>query len=207
MRLTKEQKRLRHNLAARVWRARNPDKHKLSLRSSYLKNKEKRLLNAKKYRDIHKEEGKLSDKLYRDKNKEKAKEYAKQYRRNNGKELYSKRKNKIKSSPLLMLTELIRRKTKYIFRKKKLKKYLTSETLLGCTYEEARKHIEEQFLPGMTWENRGKNGWEVDHIIPLILGSTSEELSYLCKIQNLRPLWSADNKAKSDSMPETMFYI
>lgn len=41
-------------------------------------------------------------------------------------------------------------------------------SLLGCSIEEFRKHIESQFQEGMTWENRGRyiENWSIDHIIP-----------------------------------------
>ena len=36
--------------------------------------------------------------------------------------------------------------------------------LLGCTSDELRQHIESLFKSGMTWENQGKGGWDIDHI-------------------------------------------
>jgi len=36
---------------------------------------------------------------------------------------------------------------------------------LGCSIPELKIWIEQQFKPGMTWENYGE--WHIDHIIPL----------------------------------------
>lgn len=38
-------------------------------------------------------------------------------------------------------------------------------SLLGCSPEEFRRHIESLFLPGMTWENHGatRGSWQIDH--------------------------------------------
>jgi hypothetical protein len=65
------------------------------------------------------------------------------------------------------------------------------------SWEDFKSHIESQFQPGMTWENYGKNGWEIDHIIPLCSASSLEELEKLNHYTNLRPLWREQNTQKS----------
>lgn len=73
-------------------------------------------------------------------------------------------------------------------------------SLVGYTAQELKIHLERQFLPGMTWENRGKGGWVVDHIIPRAAFSydsaTDEEFKACWSMTNLRPLWEADNLKK-----------
>ena len=64
----------------------------------------------------------------------------------------------------------------------------TSENL-GCTYGKLKEHIEDQFKDGMTWENYGVDGWNIDHIMPLSKGGSNH-------YTNLQPLWGADNRAK-----------
>src|SRR3546814_15684157 len=39
------------------------------------------------------------------------------------------------------------------------------ETLVGYTVADLMAHLERQFLPGMSWDNRGE--WHIDHIRPL----------------------------------------
>ena len=75
--------------------------------------------------------------------------------------------------------------------------YKSSE-LLGVTVVEARRHIEAQFAPGMTWTNHGK-AWEIDHIIPLSSFDLSDEwqVIHASHYTNLRPLWKAENRAKA----------
>ena len=52
----------------------------------------------------------------------------------------------------------------------------------------------------MSWSNYGKNGWEIDHIIPCSLFNLTNDLeqkecfNYL----NLQPLWMLDNILKSN---------
>lgn len=68
--------------------------------------------------------------------------------------------------------------------------------IVGCTFVEFRAHIEKQFLPGMTWENRPD--WHVDHIVPLASAKTEADVIALNHFTNLRPLWIPDNLAKRD---------
>lgn len=71
-----------------------------------------------------------------------------------------------------------------------------SETaeLIGCTYASYMLHLNKQFAKGMSFEN--KCDWEVDHIVPISLSKTTEEIKVLSKFTNLRPLWRKDNRKK-----------
>lgn len=74
------------------------------------------------------------------------------------------------------------------------KKRSKSFEILGCTWPEFKAHIERQFLPGMTWENR--HLWQIDHITPLATAETEADVIALNHFTNLRPLWAVDNLAK-----------
>lgn len=73
-----------------------------------------------------------------------------------------------------------------------------TQLILGCTWDEFRSHIERQFLKGMTWENR--HLWHIDHITPVSTAATEAEVIALNHFTNLRPLWKADNLAKSNKI-------
>lgn len=64
-------------------------------------------------------------------------------------------------------------------------------------------HIEAQFLPGMSWSNYGRKGWEIDHIKPCAsFDLTQHDQVLLCfHYTNLRPLWRADNLRKGNREP------
>lgn len=71
---------------------------------------------------------------------------------------------------------------------------------LGCSIEELKEYIENQFLDGMNWSNWGKisnneKTWNIDHIIPFkdVDISKREDLLKVCHYTNLRPLWAKDN--------------
>jgi hypothetical protein len=78
----------------------------------------------------------------------------------------------------------------------------TSKTydILGCQYDEFISHIENQFLDGMSWDNRSK--WHLDHIVPVAFAQTELELYMLNHYTNFRPLWAIDNIIKSDVITE-----
>lgn len=103
---------------------------------------------------------------------------------------YDKRKNDI----LYKLTDDIRNRTGKALKQNNFKKTTKFAQYIGCTTQKLKKHLERQFLSGMSWLNR--NEWDIDHIIPLASAKTVERLYELCHYTNLQPLWAIDNKKK-----------
>ena len=78
--------------------------------------------------------------------------------------------------------------------------------VLGCSIQDFRAHIEEQFEnPGnewMSWDNYGE--WEIDHAIPLqfevVSGvpPTLDEITQRCHWSNTQPLRKCDNMSKGN---------
>jgi len=73
-----------------------------------------------------------------------------------------------------------------------------SHEILGCDWDTFKAHIERQFLKGMSWENRSE--WQLDHVVPVATARTEADIIALNHHTNLRPLWSALNRAKSDTI-------
>jgi len=69
--------------------------------------------------------------------------------------------------------------------------------LVGCSPTELKAHIEALFQPGMSWENYGRGGWEIDHIKACAgFDLTDSDQCRACfHYSNLRPLWFKDNQA------------
>ena len=73
--------------------------------------------------------------------------------------------------------------------------------LLGCSNEIWKLHLESLFKDGMTWDNHGKYGWHIDHIIPIksfnvtILAEAKIAFNYI----NTQPLWWYENLVKGAS--------
>lgn len=74
-------------------------------------------------------------------------------------------------------------------------KSMSTEKLLGCTLQNFQLYISSKFKEGMTLENHGK--WHLDHIIPLAIAKTEEEVIKLCHYTNFQPLWAKENREKS----------
>ncbi len=74
--------------------------------------------------------------------------------------------------------------------------------LLGCSIEKLKVHLETQFTEGMSWDNYGKKGWHIDHIIPCAsFDLTDPEQQKKCfNYSNLQPLWAEDNYKKKDKI-------
>ncbi len=75
--------------------------------------------------------------------------------------------------------------------------------LLGCNPPDFLTHIEKQFLPGMSWDNR--HLWHLDHRKPCASFDLTipEQLSECFHFTNYQPLWALDNirkGAKTDGL-------
>ncbi len=77
-------------------------------------------------------------------------------------------------------------------------KIATTVSLLGCSPEQLRQHLERKFHPGMSWLNYGIMGWHVDHIKPCASFDLSipEHQRQCFHYTNLQPLWWYDNLQK-----------
>lgn len=75
-------------------------------------------------------------------------------------------------------------------------------TLVGCSIGDLRDHLESQFQTGMSWENYGKGGWEIDHIRPCSsFNLTDHDQQRTCfHYTNLQPLWAVDNWKKGSKV-------
>ena len=72
---------------------------------------------------------------------------------------------------------------------------MSSAEYLGCNIETFKKHIEQQFTEGMSWENYGE--WHIDHKIPLKYNKPSlEEVAQQLQCTNTQPMWAILNMSK-----------
>jgi len=72
--------------------------------------------------------------------------------------------------------------------------------LLGCSISHLIEHLEKQFQPGMTWENKGT--WHLDHMMPVASFDLSdpEQQRQCCHYTNFQPMWGRENIIKGDKI-------
>jgi hypothetical protein len=143
----------------------------------------------KEYYEKNKEKVKESVRRYKQENKEKVKEYNKKYDK-----IYIS--NKLKTNSFYKFKHNTRNLILMSFKRgvNQYKKNAKTESILGCTIEEFKIHIEKQFKDNMSWENQGK--WHLDHIKPLALAKTEKQVIELNHYTNFQPLWAIDNLSK-----------
>jgi hypothetical protein len=139
------------------------------------------------YRLKHLENKKAKDNLYYQNNKERVKANSKRnmYRR-------------LKTDPQFKLRCDMRARILMALKFPGGKKAAETMELLGCTIPELEKHLESKFKPGMTWANRGRFGWHVDHVRPISSFDLFDpEQQKICfHYTNLQPLWWRENISK-----------
>jgi len=88
-------------------------------------------------------------------------------------------------------------------RRKSEKANKKTRDLFGCEWETFVSHIEQQFTKKMNWENWGRNGWHIDHIVPLSAFDLAKvkELEVASYYLNHRPIWGNENMKKAARMP------
>tara|TARA_R110000824_G_scaffold103417_2_gene245654 strand:- start:4798 stop:5796 length:999 start_codon:yes stop_codon:yes gene_type:complete len=118
-----------------------------------------------------------------------------------------RRKERYKTDPKSKLRVCIRSNMRRLVQGVQIKKTKKSLKYLSCTIDEFKKHIESQFVEGMSWENYGNpNGdhtkcWHMDHIIPLsYFIENSEDPFRANNYRNQRPMWSKENISKGDTL-------
>lgn len=105
-------------------------------------------------------------------------------------------KNKLKNNPLFKLKKYLRDRTRKALKSKQWYKISKLTQYIGCSMEQLKLFLEMKFTSEMTWENHGIY-WEIDHIVPLALAKSEEELYKLCHYTNLQPLSIQNHQLKS----------
>lgn len=101
------------------------------------------------------------------------------------------------------LSKLFSRNLSLLIKKRKKETASKWFKVIGYTLEQLITHIENQFLPGMNWDNYGKSGWHIDHIKPIsyFKFDCPDQLDFkeCWALNNLQPLWEKDNLRKGGS--------
>ncbi len=121
----------------------------------------------------------------------------KQYRNNNKEKLNQYKKHKKATDPQFKLKSILRLRLLDALKRTNTTKNHSAIELLGCSIEQAKHHLEQQFKPEMNWSNHGKY-WEIDHKKPCAsFDLTNPEQQKLCfHYTNLQPLTISENRIK-----------
>ena len=182
------------------YNSKNSERNKNKKKEWYIKNKEK----IKEDYNLNIEKIKIKKKKWRLKNKEKIKEDYNKWRIENKESINEKYRKYIKNrkeiDPIFKMQYCIRRLIGNSFKNIGYKKNTKTEKILGCSFEEFKNYMENQFESWMTFENHGKYngeynfGWDIDHIIELKTVKTIDDIIKLNHYSNLRPLDSKINR-------------
>jgi hypothetical protein len=206
------------------WSEKHKDEIKENKKNYYKKNAEIISFQKTIHREINKDKLNKQEKERREKNKDKIKEYQKRFYENNKSKYKEYAKNnkeqiqvrmkkwrnenkdhireynnqRYKDDELLRLRKITSSRVLSALKSSKSKKTIE---YLGCDIDFFKKHIEDQFIEGMSWDNYGD--WEIDHIIPVkyIENNTPPTINEVCErlhYTNTQPLWKKDNMSKSN---------
>lgn len=170
------------------WLSQNKDKENRTKRLRRLRNKgtekeEKRKIYTKQeLREMYLK--RLEDPVWIEKNRKRKAEFE----RNKRKDVLRRLESHIRSRTAIAIKG-----------KAKLGKY---QEYIGCSTEELKIHLEKQFKEGMTWDNWGRDGWHIDHILPVSSFDLSDKDQFYEAFHytNLQPLWGKDNLRKGSKI-------
>lgn len=128
-------------------------------------------------------------------------EYNREWNKNNAEKIKLKNRKNAKKRyfiPQNKLSRNISTVIRYSLKGKKNNRHW--ELLIGYSLKDLMNHLKLLFKNGMSWSNYGKNGWEIDHKIPINLWEFSsyedKEFKQCWALCNLQPLWANENRLK-----------
>lgn len=192
----------------------NPDKIKEHRKRNYEKHREERIEYARNYRIENRDKYLETQRASEEKRKGKRKEYNRQYSinnrekinerqrkyrvenadhlRENARRYYSERRE---ADDMFRLKQDLRNLVGVSFRNRGWGKLSKTQEMLGCTFEEAKQHLEETWCKNYGTEYNGEEV-HIDHIVPLSTAKSPEEMEKLFHISNLQYLKPYDNMSK-----------
>lgn len=108
--------------------------------------------------------------------------------------MIARAKHRRQNDPAFAIKETIRSRIRIAVKIASGKKAYSTMALIGCTVDQLRKHIQDQFKRGMAWNNYGRV-WHIDHITPVCYFDLTDpkEQRRCFHFSNLRPLWAKKN--------------
>jgi hypothetical protein len=143
-------------------------------------------------------------KAWDEKNKIRKSEYQKQWYAKNKEKIREKQKlyenKRLKIDVLFKLKKRLNSNINKSLKRNGYMKNSRTYEILGCSYEDFKKHIESLWESWMNWDNYGlyngtpNYGWDIDHIMPTSSATTEDDIINLNHYTNLQPLCSYINR-------------
>jgi hypothetical protein len=170
---------------------------KEDIQNYYLDNKEQYQKNNKKYYKNNKEIINQKSIEWQKSNPEASKLTQNKWNKNNREYFKKWRQNQWNNNPNFKLRIILGNRLNECLKKSKTNKNSNIINLLGCSLEELLLHLEQQFLPEMSWNNHGEI-WEIDHTKPCAsFDLTDIEQQKECfHYTNLQPLFKTTEIAE-----------
>ena len=188
------------NSRHKAYREANREKLKQKSLAYYESNKEK----YKAYREVNKEKYKDYYKAYGKTNKEKLSQYMKSYYESNKERItqikIDYKRTRRAQDPLYKLQDNIRTLVQNAISRQGYNKNTKTAEILGCSFEELRAHLIQTFEMNYCIEYSDEYDVHIDHIYPVSLAQTEEELLSLNHYSNLQYLFAEDNLEKSNKI-------
>jgi hypothetical protein len=179
----------------------NNSKKTSEYNKNYIKNNHDKILSQKKiYRDNNKTLISKNKGVFYLENRDLLLKKQKEYYINNKEKINNNVKIKRKNNIIFKLIESYRSRTNNFSKLKSITKNKTTIEMIGLKPNEFKVYIESLFTKGMSWNNHSRNGWHIDHIIPLSSAKCEEDLYKLSHYTNLRPLWCKENLRKGKKL-------
>lgn len=181
--------------------------------NSRIEIKQKQHDYKQKYMKEHKEELKEKSKQYylRPETKKKRKEYllknkehikimAKKYREKNREELNKKEREKRQNDYIYRLKNVVRKLVDRSFNYVNKEKCNKTKEIVGLSIDELENYLLQTFKDNYGYEWDGKEKVHIDHIIPLAIAKTEQDVIRLCHYTNLQLLKAKDNLKKGTKL-------
>ncbi len=170
-------------------------------RANYLNNREAYLARAKRWKQNNPDKRKEILLRFADRHRTEERERARRRHKENPKRTLERLKKwqaKARKGNLqFILKTRLRGRIYAAMKRGYTAKSAKTIDLLGCSFDELRRHIEKQFTDGMSWDKISEI--HLDHIMPCAMFDLSDpEQQRKCfHFSNLQPLWKMDNLRKS----------
>jgi len=158
--------------------------------NKFLKEEEKRLKEVERKNEIERRRIERENKVIEYRNSEECKQKKK--------EKVRRRDRRRMENPIYNFRKKLSNCIRNSFTRNGFTKESKTFNILGTEWDVVRKHFEDRFKEGMTWDNYGE--WHIDHIIPISLSRTPEDVIKLNHYTNLQPLWANENMDKSNAI-------